>query len=66
MAVPPAHEMNLWLKNNINLCLDKSALGRLSYTVDQPFFVCLLKEVDMGQLGPSLPMEKLKKQVIRA
>lgn len=41
--------------------MDKSALGRLSYTVDQPFFVCLLNEMDMGQqLGPSLPMEKIE------
>jgi hypothetical protein len=31
--------------------------GRV-YTVHQPCFARLLKEVDMGQLGPSLPEQK--------
>lgn len=33
-------------------------LGGRMYTVHQPCFARLLKEVDMGQLGPSLPEEK--------
>jgi hypothetical protein len=33
-------------------------LGGRMYTVHQLCFARLLKEVDMGQLGPSLPEEK--------